>query len=250
MIVARASVRFRMRLQYTSRPVRASNSPTGSVPGRPAMAESLPDVGPGTPVVRRWNIREPRRSWIAARRLDRGDVDDAAAVDAPEPCGIEARRQLPDRRADQVLPVARHRRGVLAVGPEEADVVDSDELDPLPLSDPQPVQVLGRVGEAADQRFEGLRIRLVPAPAGQPPLQSIHGLLEARPEHGLEEIVHRRTATARRARPAARRACGRPCRSRPPRGTPAAGRESGTRCSVYLRSVTGDCVPRRGRRSG
>ena len=100
-------------------------------------------------------------------------------MDSPKPLGIEARCQLRDRRADQVLPGARHRRGVLAVGLEEADVVGGNELDPLPLADPQLVQVRGRVGKAADQRFEDPRIGPTTVPAGQPPLQAVYGFLKA-----------------------------------------------------------------------
>src|SRR5204862_7621196 len=67
------------------------------------------------------HANEEPAQLVAARALEVVEVDDRRPVHLHEPLGIELRRELGDRRPDQVLCVRGPHAGVLVVGLEEED---------------------------------------------------------------------------------------------------------------------------------
>jgi hypothetical protein len=107
----------------TASPTRAIRSAGGSPTG---FSHRLEEVNVGAAHRQLAGVaaqaHEEPAQLVAARPREVVEVDDRRPVHLHEPLGVELRRELGDRRADQVLGAGRPDAGVLVVGVEEEDV--------------------------------------------------------------------------------------------------------------------------------
>ena len=148
-----------------------------------------------------------QRNAAALFALGRGDrigAHHGAAVDLPEATRIEARQELAQRRADQVLARLGDDANVLVGGLEVDDVVDVHHVDGVADADLQHAQRLGRRGggrcaagraeQSAQPLDDGAELlgRRDIGTRRERRLQALDGRLEPRCLHGLEKVVDRR----------------------------------------------------------